>query len=378
MADYMEIRNPRTLGSDRLPVERMPLGRPGDYKPCVAKLPDGTLLIVGFDSLKRVGERLQEDMLLWRSQDGGRTWSERTVIPLLGREPYLSVLRDGTVFISVHFLEQDIRNKKGYVYSMLHRSTDEGQTWDTTEIGWEDVPGAGQKDAVLTGRNVLGLQDGTLIFGVGAGHGAEYLWRSSDGGASWDKTLKFHYEGVDPERLDCAILAETVYWQARAGDILALTRVDSKLFPPLAGAAIPQTEVDHFNRMVLYRSKDGGHHWALEELGSFYGEMYPSVLRLQDGRLLLTFTVRSVTPPREPPLGVQAVLGVETDDGFEFDFDLDRIVIDAKTPAGQMSGGGFGPTVQLDDGTLVTSYSYAGPGKWGHDMHAEVTRWRLP
>ena len=41
---------------------------------------------------------------------------------------------------------------------------------------------------------------------------------------------------------------------------------------------------------------------------------------------------------------------------------------------------GFGPTVQLDDGTLVTCYSYAGTGKWEDDsnFYTEVVRWRLP
>ena len=67
-------------------------------------------------------------------------------------------------------------------------------------------------------------------------------------------------------------------------------------------------------------------------------------------------------------------------EGFEFDFQHDRIMLDTKTPIGQMSGGGFGPTVQLNDGTLVTCYSYAGTGKWGDDDYSctEVVRWRLP
>ena len=50
--------------------------------------------------------------------------------------------------------------------------------------------------------------------------------------------------------------------------------------------------------------------------------------------------------------------GFEKPDGFVFDFQHDRIELDTKTALGQHSGGGFGNTVQLDDGTLVTSYSY--------------------
>lgn len=85
----------------------------------------------------------------------------------------------------------------------------------------------------------------------------------------------------------------------------------------------------------------------------------------------MTFTVRSM----KPPLGVHAVLGRETAAGIEFDFDKDRFVIDAKTPASKPSGGGFGRTVQLKDGTLVTSLSWRGSDG---ETRLEVVRWKLP
>ena len=99
--------------------------------------------------------------------------------------------------------------------------------------------------------------------------------------------------------------------------------------------------------------------------------MYMSLVRLQDKRLLLTFTVRDL----KPPLGVRALFGAETDDGFEFDFAHDRLMLDARTPLGKPQGGGFGPTVQLQDGTLVTSYSYRGDDD---KTHLEIVRWKLP
>lgn len=175
------------------------------------------------------------------------------------------------------------------------------------------------------------------------------------------------------------MLQEAVYWQAPLGDILALCRVAPKYFPTLPGTDIPKETLDQFERMVLYRSKDGGRYWSLEEPGSHYGEMYPSILRLRDGRLLMTFTLRAAVQPNVKPLGVRAVVGRQTQNGFEFDFRHDRIMLDTKTPADSISGGGFGPTVQLDDGMLITSYSYTGPGGWrSHDFRIEVVRWRLP
>ena len=64
-----------------------------------------------------------------------------------------------------------------------------------------------------------------------------------------------------------------------------------------------------------------------------------------------------------------------TNDGFEFDFAHDRIMLDTRTPVGKYQGGGFGPTVQLDVGTLVTSYSLRGKDD---KTHLEVILWKLP
>jgi len=374
--ESVEVSNPKALKVGHLPAQRVPLGRA--YKPCIARLRDGELVMVAYGK-RVIGGGLHQDVLLWRSRDGGRTWTERRIIEPIGKEAYLSALKDGTIFMRTGLAARDARNSDGYSLSFLYRSPDGGHTWQTTRIGAEDVPGAGGKpDFITTGYGVLELGDGTLIFGVMAPGGNEYLWRSGDRGKTWDKTLKCTYHGIDQSSLPYGtVLGEAVFRQAPCGDILAPARILGSMYP-LPGTVVPEEHSDHYERMVLYRSKDGGANWTIEELGSYYGEMYPSFLRLQDGRLLFTFTVRAAVPPRLPPLGVRAVLGRETHDGFEFDFEHDRIMLDTKTPIGRDSGGGFGPTVQLDDGTLVTSYSYAGPGPRGDDKHVEVVRWRLP
>jgi hypothetical protein len=43
-----------------------------------------------------------EQTLLFRSRDGGKTWSKSEKLDVLGREPYLSVLKDGTLFMTGH------------------------------------------------------------------------------------------------------------------------------------------------------------------------------------------------------------------------------------------------------------------------------------
>jgi len=370
--DVLSVRNAQTL-PDQLPAERVALGRVGDYKPCIAKLPSGELLVVAFaqHEISRNPRVLRENMLLFRSSDGGKTWGERKVLSLLGREPYFSVLKDGTLFITTHLLVPEERNELGYIHSYVHRSTDEGKTWTTLPIVAEDVPGAAPKAWTHTSRNILELKNGSLVLGVSAGNSIDYLWRSQDQGETWDKSLACKVLGFDVTKQGFPWHAETVLWQAPNGDILGIVRGHSSVLPPLANTEVAKGD-DSVERISLFRSHDSGGTWTLEpELGNYYGEMYPSLLRLKDGRLLLTFTVRSL----RPPLGVHAIFGKELPDGFQFDFEHDRVVISQKTPEGKPSGGGFGPTVQLEDNTLVTSYSYRGEDD---KTHMEVVRWRLP
>jgi hypothetical protein len=63
--DVTKVRNPQTLAAT-LPCERIALGRKGDYKPCIARLPSGELLVVAFHGHKLDGGKYREDMLLFR------------------------------------------------------------------------------------------------------------------------------------------------------------------------------------------------------------------------------------------------------------------------------------------------------------------------
>ena len=162
---------------------------------------------------------------------------------------------------------------------------------------------------------------------------------------------------------------ETWLWQAKSGKVWALVRVDSNEFP-IKGRPIKagNDQSDHF---ILFSSADQGKTFdRVRDFGD-YGEMYMSILRLQDKRLLLTFTVRDL----KPPLGVRAIPGVETEDGFEFDFAQDRLMLDTATPVRQSPGRRLRPDRAAEDGTLVTSYSYRGKDD---KTHLEVVRWKLP
>lgn len=363
--DRIAVANRLQFSVEQIDCERIPLGEPDDYKPCIARLPGGELLLTAFHQHRRDGNNVLEQTLLFRSADGGRTWSGPELLELLGREPYLSVLSDGTVFLTGHLLAGDVRNQWGYTTGFLHRSTDGARTWQSIRIESEQVK---PRASNHTSRNVLELSDGSLLLGVDydGGGGPYFVWRSHDGGRTWNQ------HACAPQEFQSVygfFGGETWLWQARSGKVWALVRVDSNELPirdrPIQAR---DDQADHF---ILFSSSDLGR--TFERIGDFgdYGEMYMSLLRLHDRRLLLTFTVRDLNPP----LGVRALVGRETDDGFEFDFDHDRLMLDTRTPVGRDQGGGFGPTVQLDDGSLVTSYSYRGDDD---KTHLEVVRWRLP
>jgi len=373
----MAVRNP-----DRLPptiaVQRVPVGLPGDYKPMLAQLPDGQLLMILFHSY-RVSDAqnpVREDVLLSRYDASNNKWSWPERVPLTGREPYLTVLRDGTLLATTALLAEDVRNVDGYTHGYVHRSTDGGRSWSSTRVDASQlqVPFAStlpQDRWTVTSRNLLELADGTLVMGASTGRSHDYRWRSRDRGATWEKPEPVTVHGFDVRRQDFPWFSEMVLWQSGRGDILGIARCHPSALEPLPGTTLP-TGNDQIERMAVFRSRDGGVNWQLEpELGSGYGEHYPGILRLADQRLLLTFTVRALAKP----LGVHAVLGRETPDGFQFDFQRDRLVIDRATPEGAISGGGFGNTVQRSDGSLMTAYSYRDARGV---THLEVATFRLP
>ena len=367
-AGGITVRNPQSLPA-HLPVQTVPVGIAGDYKPDLALLPDGELLLVMFQPQHNANGTYQENIILYRSADGGQTWGTRQVLPLLGREPYFSITRGGVLFLTAQFLPADYRNTLGYSYAFVYRSEDNGRSWQGLPVTLADVPGGARSKGTITSRTILELSDGSLLLGVSSG-ATSYVWRSHDSGLSWQRvaarTPDVARDGVH-EFFD-----EMVLYQPVDGGLLGIGRIGAcELLPPFPGTRCPTSGGDITDRMALFRSADGGATWQLDgPLGDYYGQMYPALLRLPHDAMLFTFTDRDL----QVPLGVEAARAAATPHGFTVNFVADRILIDTHTPATEPNGGGFGNTVQLRDGTLVTAYSYRdGAGL----THAQVARWRL-
>jgi photosystem II stability/assembly factor-like uncharacterized protein len=369
----IRVNNPRKLGAWQLPAERIAIG-PG-YKPSLVLLPGGELVMVALFQDQLPQGKVREWTGLWRSADGGRTWSERVEVKdLLGREQWLTATKGGTLFATAHLLANDVQNKDGYTHSYVHRSADAGRTWKRLRIGPEGFP---DRAVTMCSRNVVERPDGTLLLGVGVNEKEKgtiaYLWTSRDGGRTWDRSaprVTIGSYGTRPYDNYDAFFTEDFTILSRSGKLLHFIRCGppSPMYPMNDGRATPAGD-DGIDRMLRCESDDGGRTWGEVRDHGDYGMHYPRVLRLHDGRLLLTFTQRSLTYP----IGLQAVLS--HDDGQTWDFQNDRLILEGKTPWGLPQGGGFGNSVQLADGGLVSCYSYRGAD---NKTHVEVVRWRLP
>jgi hypothetical protein len=375
----IQVINPVKLPAWQIPAQRTAVGVAGDYKPSVALLPNGELVMVAFFQTWISEDKVHESTLLWRSSDGGVTWSERRVLEdVIGREQWITCTSDGTLFLTCHLLEADTSNTLGVCHCYVHRSVDGGMTWERTRIALDEDELAGLElhyeyaslpPVVMTSRNIVELCDGTLLLGVGViASNYAALWKSEDGGKTWVKTPKSKIAGYY-DNLD-AFFTEDFTYVTTSGKMLHFIRVGhpSPMAKIADARANPADGFDQNDRSMICESNDGGRTWVrLRDFGD-YGIMYCKVLRLRDGRLLLTYTQRSLIPP----LGLRAVLSY--DDGETWDFSSDRIIIEGKTPWGMPSGGGFGNTVQLEDGKLVSCYSYRGTDE---QTYVETVRWSL-
>jgi len=384
----IKIVNPRQLPAGDVPAVRTRLGIPNDYKPWIAKLKNGQLLVVAFSfggvpsNKLPSGTPYLERAIFWRSDDGGLTWNPREErMDVHGREFSLNCLADGTLLMPCHFLANDAANKTGHTHSKLFRSADDGRTWSESRIGPEGFPAKAQTATDWTSIELPDPSDtghSLVLFGVSMQHGGKNapknvrVWQSRDSGRTWDKSLMPDTDGwsdVD------GFFSQSTTYRARSGKLLHAVRVDRTgphwKLPQIGGLEVEAG--DQGDRMMLWQSADSGKSWKKHvDGGRFgtYGEMYPRFLRLNDQRLLLTFTVRSNSTDGHS-LGLRAI--ISDDDGESWDFRHDRIVIDAQNHGA--SGGGFGNTVELDDGTLVSVYSFR--SKSG-TTHVESVRWSLP
>lgn len=193
----------------------------------------GTLLVAfGPHHIKAKNDRAHQDILLKRSTDNGKTWSETTLIADAGMD---SVLPTTLIYDAEH-------DRSLLIYNIIHNdpdrtepkkcrqfqihSNDEGKTWSKPheilpEIGAICVFGGGNGFQIKTGRN-----KGRLIIPGGSGGKIKYFY-SDDHGSTW-KTGSFpnrgRREGTGCETTDGTLL---IYHRGSGFGILENRSTDS-------------------------------------------------------------------------------------------------------------------------------------------------------
>jgi len=285
-----------------------------------------------------------------------------------GHEPSVSVI-NGILFVKIQIhgsgTYPDPYAARDHTYTVIARSGDGGESFTTTILD-RACTGAADRERIETSRNISQLPDGRLYLGVGVGarHRAAY---SDDMGATW-RLQDVVVQGSAYDGVGRSFFAESVIFYTGRGQLMMLSRVDfgSARFPdrlPHATEYAGGSGSDNFDGEVLFTSADCGRTWTPQRAVGFPTLMYPSIVNLEDQRMLLTYTVREIPPEGSGSIyrkvGIQAILVDEkTDGGLDLDFSRDVVVIDDSTPDSMRNAGGFGNTIRLEDGTFVTPFSY--------------------
>jgi len=321
--------------------------QPGRYIgwPTIGKTETGRLLVV-FSGDRDLHMCPFGKTQLVTSDDGGKTWSEPVTInntPLDDRDAGICITPSDTIvvswFTSVDFekLAQDHpenawkeriakitdEDRKRWLGAWTRRSTDGGNTWEEAVASLVDTP-----------HGPVVLADGRLLFVGTRFAGKDAFGRiaaveSRDEGRSWKEIgLMPVPSGEEPERLCEPHIAET-----EPGHLTALMRYEPADHNPEA------------NSCVLWQSEshDGGKTWTEPHPTPIWGYP-PHLIRLRDGRLLVTYGYR------RKPYGQRACFS--SDGGRTWEFE-EEVILRKDAPNSDL---GYPASVELENGEIITVY----------------------
>jgi hypothetical protein len=275
--------------------------------------------------------------VLARSLDGGETWSlehpeglkppDAVKIAGVPTEPGGKQPRDcpGGIDFTKPGFAMTVRMEDIHVGpSRFYYSYDRGKTW----AGPYRVPTFGQKGiAARTDYLVNGRHDLTMFLTAAKSDGKQgrvICVRTQDGGKNWNMVA---FVCPEPEGSDKAIMPSSV-----------------RLSP-----SVILTAIRHTGWIELYRSEDYTKTWQFAgkpvlETGADHGGNPPSLVRLRDGRLVITYGVRS------EPYSIRARMSLDNGKTWSDEIFLRN--------GGATWDLGYTRTVQRTDGKLVTVYYF--------------------
>ncbi|MBM3734678.1 MAG: exo-alpha-sialidase [Acidobacteria bacterium] len=299
------------------------------YFPVLVQLKDNSLLAVLRGGGPHVGKGGRLDLI--HSRDAGKSWSKPRLLvdgPEDDRNPALGQLRDGTVIAAFAILSgygadgklARERSKRIFEGVYVTQSKDGGKTWSKPELSRPIHQFYWGQGAVSPYGKIVQLSDGTVLMAVyfefhDQRGNESYIFRSRDSGRTWGEPTLIgkHYN-------ETGILA-------LPGDrVLAALRSEK-------GGSVS-----------IASSPDGGKTWSDPVQVTENSEHPADLIRLRDGRVLMTFGDRLA------PRGVRAVFS--KDEGKTWDT-AGTVQLADDSPN---SDCGYPSSVETRRGTIVTLY----------------------
>ncbi|MGN6697493.1 MAG: sialidase family protein, partial [Thermomicrobiales bacterium] len=255
-------------------------GERNTYFPTIARLRDGVLVVVYYDSPAHTSQSGR--IALVRSTDDGRTWSAPRVVldtPLDDRDPQIMQTRTGALLLSFFTYDWEQTPAK-VIGSYVARSEDNGATWSAptpvgTALAW-----------TATSAKIIELDDGRLLiplYGAMPGSSAQRATAvvSADDGRTWPASSEVTI-AADP----AVDFQEPALVALGGGKLLAVIRTAR------AGNLAYTTD-----------SADGGRTWTPPSKTDMQAQA-PDLLALPGGVVLLTWgDVSGAFAPGRPVVG---------------------------------------------------------------------------
>jgi len=240
----------------------------------------------------------------------------------------------------------DKTGKRRLLQPVVTRSIDEGKTWETLadfDAGFEHKYAAIPYGTISTGKDgslralvYMTTRKDVTAFNDAGKPFAAYMVRSDDDGKTWGKPALI---GKD--------INETTALHLGDGEWIAAARTDDRPSPEF-GQEVRQ-----------YRSTDDGKTWKDEGLLTGYHRHPAHLLRLKDGRVLLSYGNR-----KEPGVEVR----FSADKGKTWDKPMRVIGL----AAGDL---GYPSSAEREDGKIVTAF-YAQNSPLRKGYHAGAVIWK--
>lgn len=320
--------------------------------PNLTRLPDGAIIATIFNQpchLQREG-----DVECWASTDGGKIWRYRGTPAL--HEPRTNrgnvaagLARNGDLIVLASGYKADAPSADNaeptFTFSaesllapLVCRSVDKGATW---YIGQNALPAplSGYSDWVPFG-DVLAGEDGEL--GV-----AVYCSRAEP--AQREDACNF-LRSLDDGRT----------WQSPV--LIAEDHNETAILHLARGHWLAAARARRGGRLDLFRSDDNGQSWRFDQVLTLPRQHPAHLLRLSDGRILLSYSVRCAGD-------YGLYVRMSDDEGYSWQPPIALLTYPD-------CDSGYPSSVQNEDGSIVTAY-YSSSVPQHQRYHMGVARWRV-